>query len=85
LQLARGPEGWGLLDQPDQVEALMGSCEVRGVREKELKANLDKVRKRGRGRGRGCCWWWWSPEGVWLEGGLVGTAATGVFRRLQLT
>lgn len=56
LQLARGPEGWGLLDQPDQVEALMGSCEVRGVREKELKANLDKVRGEAAAGG---VWWWW--------------------------
>jgi len=44
LLLPQGPEGWALLEQPEQVEALMGACEVRGVREKELKTNLDKVR-----------------------------------------
>jgi hypothetical protein len=44
LALPRGLEGWARLEQPDQVEALMGACEVRGSREKELKANLDKVR-----------------------------------------
>lgn len=44
LRLPRGPEGWALMEQPEQVEALMGACEVRGNREKELKANLDKVR-----------------------------------------
>jgi hypothetical protein len=44
LMLGGGPEGWAMLSQPDQVEALMGACEARGVREKELKANLEKVR-----------------------------------------
>jgi hypothetical protein len=40
------------------VEALMGACEVRGNREKELKANLDKVSRRGVGEwGRGV-WVW---------------------------
>lgn len=43
LMLGGGPEGWAMLSQPDQVEALMAACEVRGVREKELKANLEKV------------------------------------------
>lgn len=45
LLLPRGPEGWARLEEPSVVEALMGACEVRGVREKELKANLDKVRE----------------------------------------
>jgi hypothetical protein len=44
LMLDGGPEGWAMMIQPDQVEALMGACEVRGVREKELKASLEKVR-----------------------------------------
>jgi hypothetical protein len=42
--MQQGPEGWALLEQPAQVEALMGACEVRGNREKELKTSLEKVR-----------------------------------------
>ena len=38
-----GIEAWGVLEQAEGVEALMGSCDVRGVREKELKGNLEKV------------------------------------------
>jgi hypothetical protein len=43
LLLPRGAEAWALLEGPEAVESLMGYCEVRGVREKELKASLDKV------------------------------------------
>jgi hypothetical protein len=38
-----GIEAWGVLEEAEGVEALMGSCDVRGVREKELKGNLEKV------------------------------------------
>lgn len=62
LLMQQGPEGWALLEQPSQVEALMGACEVRGNREKELKTSLEKVRPRGgegdtgRGHRTPCVW-----------------------------
>lgn len=35
---------WALIDDPALLEALAGGLEQRGVREKELKAALEKVR-----------------------------------------
>jgi hypothetical protein len=44
LLLPRGAEEWLQLDSADVLESLLECCEVKGVREKELKANLEKVR-----------------------------------------
>jgi hypothetical protein len=44
LLLPAGPEGWAVIDDVALLEGLAGGLEQRGVREKELKASLDKVR-----------------------------------------
>jgi hypothetical protein len=44
LLLPPGPEGWAVIDDVALLEALAGGLEQRGVREKELKAALEKVR-----------------------------------------
>jgi hypothetical protein len=43
LLLPPGPEGWAVIDDVALLEALAGTLEQRGVREKDLKAALDKV------------------------------------------
>jgi hypothetical protein len=44
LLLPAGPEGWAVIDDVALLEGLAGGLEQRGVREKELKASLEKVR-----------------------------------------
>jgi hypothetical protein len=43
LLLPAGPEGWAVIDDVALLEGLAGGLEQRGVRERELKASLDKV------------------------------------------
>lgn len=44
LLLPAGPEGWAVIDDLQLLEGLLASLEQRGVREKELKQTLEKVR-----------------------------------------
>lgn len=43
LLLPPGPEGWALIDDVGLLESLAAGLEQRGIREKELKATLEKV------------------------------------------
>lgn len=44
LLLPAGPEGWAVINDAQLLEGLLNGLEQRGVREKELKQTLDKVR-----------------------------------------